>query len=440
MIKQQLKRIVALAATVGVLGASLLTNAQGNFPPPIPKDQKVKISFYSYNLSSAGIGKEATEQLMNEFMELNPNIEVEGVAVAVTELMTRNQADIVAGNPPDISQLGFGALDFMVNNWPLKALEDIVPPDELQAHFAGFIPKGPGMTQLNGKTWGLAYTFSTPVLFYNADLFRAAGLNPDQPPTTWEEAKVAAAAIVEKTDAEGLFIAGYGPTASDWVWQGLVRSNGGSVLSEDRKTLLFAEEPGVGVVRMWQDLAKNGLHPAFQSGDATTAFGGGMMGMYLQSSALQASLIKSAEGKFELRAAKMPAFGDKPTSPPNSGSALYIMAQDPLKQRAAWEFLKFVTSERGYTIITSKIGYLPLRPGIVDDPKYLKEWAEQNPLIRPNLEQLERLEPNIPFPGPDYAQIVGIMMKAVEEAIFSDGDPAPILKAAQEQAQALMPK
>jgi multiple sugar transport system substrate-binding protein len=141
-----------------------------------------------------------------------------------------------------------------------------------------------------------------------------------------------------------------------------------------------------------------------------------------------------------VRAATMPTFGDKPAKPTNSGSALFIMSKDPAKQRAAWELVKFMTSKRGYTVITSKIGYLPLRLDIVDDPQYLGEWTKQNPLVRPNLEQLSRLNQWVAFPGSNYRQISRIQVSAANEAVFGDGDIGKIMREAQERAQALMPR
>jgi len=135
----------------------------------------------------------------------------------------------------------------------------------------------------------------------------------------------------------------------------------------------------------------------------------------------------------------MPRFGDKPTRPNNSGSALTIHTTDPLKQRAAWELMKFLTSEHGYTVITSEIGYLPLRPAIVTDPAYLAGWIAEHPLVAPNLEQLDRLEPWDPMPGPNYRQIVKTMMDAVDMAVFGGADVQATLADAQANAQALMP-
>jgi multiple sugar transport system substrate-binding protein len=137
--------------------------------------------------------------------------------------------------------------------------------------------------------------------------------------------------------------------------------------------------------------------------------------------------------------APMPSFDEKPTAPTNSGSALFVFSKDPAKQRASYELLKFLTSKEAYTIITSKIGYLPLRLDIVDDPKYLGEWVKQNPNFRANLEQLSHLTPNIAFPGPNYRQVEKMMMDSVREAVFGSGDPKATLQAAEQDAQNLMP-
>lgn len=439
--------VLVFAATACSNGATPTATGQGtargaqSYAPPIPAGQQVSIVFESYNLASAGIGKDGTEQLIREFMEQHPNIRVEGRGPASTDILAKVQAQVVAGNPPDVAQLVFSDLDFIINDLKAKAIEDLVPPDEFKAYLGGehpLHPRGIQLAALNGKTYGTPYTFSTPTLFYNADLFRAAGLDPDKPPTTWAEAKQYALPIKERTGKAGLNINCLG--SYDWCYQALVRSNGGRVLAEDRGKAQFAEPAALEVARMWQDLVQSGAHPPLNSTDALAAFQGGNLGMMLYTSALQSTLIAASQGKWELRAAKMPGFAGKPAVPTNSGSALYILANDPLKQRAAWEFMKFVSSERGYTVITSKIGYLPLRPSIVNDDRYLKAWARENPLVQPNLEQLDALEPWVAFPGPNYARARDIMMKAVEEVVYTGADPAATLKAAQDRVDPLLPK
>lgn len=401
-------------------------------------DQPVTITFYNYNLATAGLGAEATQKLIDEFMEANPNVTVAGIGYSSAD-GSRIQADLAAGMPVDLVQTVFSDLDFSVTNFGARALEDIAPAEEIAAHLEGMHPNGTKLGVLNGKTYGLAYTFSTPILFYNADLFRAAGLDPDNPPQTWADVKSAALAIEEKTDAEGFTGGITGPGAVDWLFQGVVRSNNGEVISRDRTTLKFAEPEAVEAVTMLRDLYDAGVYENYDFAGAVDGMASGNLGMYLQTSALQGSLVAGAEGNYELRSSSMPRFGDKPTRPNNSGSALTIHTADPLKQRAAWELMKFLTSEHGYTIITSEIGYLPLRPAIVTDPDYLAGWVAEHPLVAPNLEQLDRLEPWDPMPGPNYRQIGKTMMDAVEMSVFGGADVAATLADAQANAQALMP-
>lgn len=424
-----------------LVAATALMTAAAQAQTAAPSiDKPVTITFYNYNLASAGMGADATKKLIAEFMAANPNVKVEGVAVPFPDMASRLQSDMAANRVPDVAQVVFDGLGFAADNLGAAALEDIISKQELGGHFSGMIPAGLKLGQLDGKTYALAYTFSTPVLFYNADLFRKAGLNPDQPPKTWSEVKAAAVAIHEKTGAQGFngALAGGGAAGFDWALQGFIRSNGGGALSDDRKTITFGEPASVQAISVLRDLHDAGVYENMPNDAMIETMKSGQMGMLLNTSAQQNSLIKGAAGKFELRAAQMPGFGDKPSTPTNSGSGLVIFSQDPIKQRAAWELMKFLTSKRGYTVITSEIGYLPLRADIVDDPQYLGGWVKEHPMVRPNLAQLERLQPWVAYPGQNYRQIAKILLDATESAVFGKGDVAKTMKAAQDQAQGLM--
>jgi len=424
----------------GAAAAGFVARAAQAALAPLAIDAPVTINFYNYNLATAGLGADATRKLLREFMEANPKIKVNGVGVPVTGFTARVQADIAARRQVDLVQLAFADLDFAVHSLGAKALEDMIPAEEMKTNFEGIAPNGLKLGMLEGKTYGLAYTFSTPVLFYNADLFRAAGLDPENPPKTWAAVKQAALAIKAKTGKGGLATGILGPSAFDWLFQGVVRSNGGETISRDRKRMTFAEPASVAAVLMLRDLNDSGALVNLETNAAMEAMGAGELGMYLQTSAVQGFIVAAAKGKYELRASTMPSFGDKPVRPNNSGSALFIFASDPVLQRAAWELMKFLTSKRGYTVITSEIGYLPLRTDIVNDPKYLGEWVKEHPLVQPNLQQLAILEPWESMPGPNYRQIVKTMMDAVELSVTGKVDVAATLLAAQQTTQGMLPK
>lgn len=422
---------------LALAGTSLAGPALGQQIPP-PSKAPVTISYYNYNLASAGIGAEGTREMIADFMATYPHIKVEGVPVAAGQIIARVQADLVAGRVPDVAQLIFSDLDFIVRNLGAKALTDIIPAEEWQEHTAGIVPAGLKLGAIGPKVYGLAYVFSTPVLFYNASLFRQAGLDPDKPPRNWAEVKDAALKIKAATGKNGVYPSIY--SEFDWLLQAILLSNGGRAISEDRTTLMFGEKESVEAIEIMRDLLKSGAHANIRSGEDGDAFMSGNLGMLLITSVYQRAFINAAKDKFDLRAAPMPSFGDKPAKPTNSGSALFILSKDPAKQRAAWELVKFMTSKKAFTIITSKIGYLPLRLDIVDDPAYLGNWVKENPLIRPNLEQLSRLNQWVAYPGNNYRQISRILVSATNEAVFGEGDVGKIMREAQSRAQALMPR
>jgi multiple sugar transport system substrate-binding protein len=421
---------------LGCLAAFLL-GACGGQKKAAGADGPVNISFYTYNYMNQQ--KAGVDQLITDFNAENPNITVEIIQTSATDSNSKIWADLAAGIIPDVIQITFDSLDYAVNNYGVQDLNRIVPKAHLDEHLAGFYPAALEVAKLDGHLYGLPYTFSTPVLFYNASIFEEAGLDPDNPPSTWAEVETAGLQIVKKTGKDG-FVFG-ATTAYDMFLQGLIRSNGGRALSEDRKTITFGETPSVEAVAMLQSMRQKGAHAAMNDLQGGEAFMAGNLGMMLTTAAYQVIMLAAAEaGGWELRTAKMPSFGNKPAVPTNSGSGLLICSKDPAKQLAAWRFIKHVTSDRGYTIITTMMGYPPLRPNVIADERYLKTWAEENPLVQPNLEQIEIVTPWQSYPGSNWQQIEGILMDALNKCIFTDADVRQTLQAAQRQAQSLMPR
>lgn len=450
------KTPVALALAV-VLGTSAcgLGSTASQEPttvaraPELRPDQQVSIVFESYNFGQAGAWTDTFNELIGKFGQEHPNIHVTAQKPQgnspnpATDTIPSIQAQLATGNPPDVAQLGFSDLDFAIHGLGAKPLDDLVGKDAVQANFNGakypYAPTARTLGDWDGKTYGVPFVFSTPVLYYNATLFQQAGLDPANPPKTWDEVQQASQAIKTRTGKDGTYIDCLTKIAKDWCFQSLVRSNGGRVLSTDRTSLTFADAPAVEVVKMAQNMVNTGSTPKLTQQQGYEAFARGEIGMILETSAIQATFTKGAKDKWDLRATTMPAFGGKPAVATNSGASLFVLSQDPAKQRAAWELIRFLTSEEAYVTIASKIGYLPLRTGLLDDPNGLQAWAAKNPLIKPNVEQLAHMEPWVSFPGNSYLQIRDGMMDAVEKAVYQGADPQTALTAARDAAKPLMP-
>lgn len=449
------RRLAVVGALVAALlaGCSMGGSSSGGPSAVVPElapDQKVSIVFESYNYGLAGAWTDTFNQLIADFGKKHPNITVKAqkpqgnspnpARDAVSSVLNQS----VAGSPPDVAQLGFGDFDFTINQLKAQPLSALFGRDAIEQHLAGGqYPYANAVRSLGDSgdaTYGIPFVMSTPVLYYNASLFRAAGLDPNRPPTTWDEAAAFATAIANKTGKGGVYIDCLTKSATDWCYQSLVRSAGGAVINDDRTSLSFADPAGIDVTRMAQKMVKSGATPVYTQQQGYEAFTRGDMGMILESSSLQATFIKGAANKWDLRAAKLPAFAGRAPVPTNSGVALYAFAKDPAKQRAAWELIKYLTGNEAFTTIAKGIGYLPLRTGLVDDPAYLAGWARANrALLAPNLEQLVAIKPWVSMPGNSYKQIQTNLMAAVESVVYQGADPRSALTAAQDRSSTLMP-
>ncbi|WP_433606379.1 ABC transporter substrate-binding protein [Prescottella agglutinans] len=443
--------LLSLATALTVAGCATGTAASSSssdgLVPELDPNQKVEITFESYNLTQAGPWTDTINGLIVDFETEHPNIDVkaqppQGTSAAGSGTASSVQTQLLAGNPPDVAQLTFDTLDFAVNELGAQSLDSLVGKDAVQEHLGGSHPYHPRAATLGdweGETYGMPYVFSTPVLFYNASAFQKAGLPADADLSTWPAVAEAAKKITATTGKPSLTIS-CAVKGGNWCMQGLFRSAGGNVLSEDRSTVEFASTESVSAVQMLRDLYDQGVLANQDAAGQMESFMKGDSAIQLQSSAVQGMLLGASKAAgWELRAAAMPAFEGREAVPTNSGSALFVFAQDPAKQRASWELIKFLTSDHAYTQISSKIGYLPLRTSLTTDPAALKSWADGNPLLAPNLGQLDRLEPWVSYPGNSYVQIDSILATAIEESVFYGKDPAATMSAAQERAQALLP-
>jgi len=402
-------------------------------------DGTTTISFESYNYGTPDLGGQGTQQLIDEFEKAHPDIKIKPKGDSSADIYPTIQAEAAAGNAPDVAQIGWSKETAAVSNLPVVPIQDIAPSKDFTATTAGILPQALAAGQVNKKLVAMPYTISTPTLFYNATLFRKAGLDPAKPPTTWAAVKTAALAIHQKTKAQGFYIAIANAAKSDFLTQSLINSNGGSLLSADGKPQLDSPA-AVDALSTMQDLTKSGAQPNIADNDAVSLFQSGKLGMYVTSTALLAGFDKAAKGSFELQTAGLPAFGSQPAKPTYSGSGLFVLSKDKKRQAAAWQFIKFLTSERGFTIIAEKIGYLPLRPATITDPKYLAGYLKQNPQLKPAIQQLNHVTPYQSLSGPQSDQARQILQdNAVSPIVFNGASPQSTCASVNKRIASMLP-
>lgn len=418
-----MKRLVALLKVLAVIalgGGSLA--------------QSVTIQYWHINTESFGLP--AVRELIAEFQKRNPTIRVEERfhQNAYTGLLQNLQAALAAGNPPDVAQIGYLYTNYVAENFPF------VPLTDLQDKFGGDLSRFPAnvmaLGQVGGVRVGMPYSLSNIVTYYNADLFRRAGLNPDQPPQTWAEWRAAARQLKERTGKPIYILL----LDDNWSLEALIASNGGSLLTCQNGSAApgFASREGVVALQFWADLVKEGLALNTLGNQGEQAFLAGEAAAYMTTIAKRAGLQAGAQGKFELRGTRFPSFGSKPTRLPAGGNVLVVFAKDPAKQKAAWKFIRFLTSEDGFTIWTKGTGYVPLLDKLADDPRYLKDFIAQNPIQRVGIQQLPNTYRWTSFPGPNGLAASQALFKATQRALGGQASAQTALSEAAREVSRLL--
>ncbi|GAB3618159.1 ABC transporter substrate-binding protein [Okibacterium endophyticum] len=411
-----IRPLAVLAATAALVGLTACST-----PAASNDSEQVTITFSSYNYGTQGAAGEGTQALLDRFAELHPEITVVPEAVPTADVLTKAKAAVAAGDAPDVVQLGYSKLAEGFETLPVQSLEQIAG-DEWSDHVEG-IATGPVQAgEWDGAVRALPYTVSVPAVFYNADIFREAGLDPEDPPESIDEIREAAEAIVD-VGHQGVYIGIVDSGKSDYLTQSVLASAGASTVDDDG-TVVVDSAAAVEAIEQVQALTNDGLQPAVAVEDALGAFSSGDLGMFVVSTAVLGNLQAAAEGVFDLRATGFPRFGDEEARPTHSGAGLIVLSDDPAKQAAAWELVKFLTSAEGYTMITTEIGYLPLRADIVDDPAYLADYFAENTLLQPSLAQLQTMAPYRSFPGENANQATVLLQDAAVAPIVLRGADA----------------
>lgn len=445
-----LAAVLVAAAACSTSGSSGSTGQQaqssGGSASSAASNAPVNLTLESYMPTFGPVGVATLNGLVSGFEAANPNVHVKVVADfsgATSSLSANYQREAAAGTLPDVGQVVFDALRFAVQSLGAQDLDKVEGTSAVQSLFGGAYPYAAPVTKLadvGSETYGIPWTLSTPVLFYNPVLFKQAGLDPAKPPTTWAEVGTDAAAIKAKTGAAGINVGCFGvaQATNDWCLQAILASNGGSVLSQDGASTTFDSPQNVAAVTTLRGLAAQGAMVDMTGAQMTQEFAAGKLAMAVNTSALQGGLLTAIGSKFTLEDGPLPGFAGHPVTPTNSGSALMMFTKDPAKQQAAWKLIQWLTSPQSETTITEKVGYPPLRPSLATAPAYLKPFADAHPLLAVNVAQLQRLTPWQSYPGPNFLQVEQLLIDTVSKAVFQGGNAAQALQAAQSQAAGLV--
>ncbi|KAF1029789.1 MAG: sn-glycerol-3-phosphate-binding periplasmic protein UgpB [Burkholderia plantarii] len=223
----------------------------------------------------------------------------------------------------------------------------------------------------SGHLVSMPFNSSTPVLYYNKDMFRKAGLDPNQPPKTWAEVRADAAKLRQSGAACG-FTTGW----QGWIqlenysaWHGLPFASRNNGFDGTDAVLEFNKPQQVAHIRFLQEMAKDGTFTyAGRKDEATGKFYSGDCGIMTTSSGALATIQKYA--KFDYGTGMLPYDADVKGAPQNAiigGASLWVLAgKDPATYKGVAAFLKYLSSPAVAAKWHQDTGYLPVTTAAYD--------------------------------------------------------------------------
>jgi len=383
--------------------------------------------------SQTGIYSQTLLDIVKEFNELHKGeIVVEPVyAGSYTNTMQKLLAAMVGGDLPTIAQIEQSRVGQFIESGAIQCLEDFIAKDpDFQKQLSDFFPRLLESCKYYGKLYGLPLNTSTPLLYYNKDLFRKAGLDPNKPPKTWSELYEYA----KKISALGDDIYGYRVDAADWLIEAYIWQFGGEIISEDGKKILVDNPGTLEAWKFFQKMVREKV-AVFSGGKAGNALDlSGKIGMVVRSTGSLGYLKRNV--KWDLGATLMPY--EKRAVVPIGGGNLYIFASRPEKEKkAAWEFLKFVVSPKNTLKWALATGYMAARISAYESPE-LQKLIKEDPRVGLTYIQLKERARRRPWFGP-YREVLSVISNGWQKVLTDPTvNPAEVIKEVQEKAQKIL--
>lgn len=320
---------------------------------------------------------------------------------------------LALGQPPDLAQV--------YENWTPQLLEigALAPldgffegPDGLTAgDQQDFVTVFRQANLFQGRLVTLPFNKSIYVLYYNRPLFEKLGLSP---PQSYQALGETARIIHAKTGLPGLVAE---PTV-DLFGHYLV-AHGGSFVVDNRA--VFGGPLGEQGMSFWARLASE--HSSVFAPDASERFGRGQAGMYIETTSKLASLERHLPG---LGVAPLPRGSASAVQAAGTNLAIFARAT-PAAQKAAWGFVRWVTSPEITSRWATETGYLPVRLSAIQSADY-KAFLKQHPNYAVGLSELSNavVQPRTPA----WESIRGILDDALTLSVSGKLPPGEAVQRA----------
>ena len=354
------------------------------------------------------------EKILKDFKKTYPNIDVKFRATYESYEDGTNTIlrESVSGNLPDITMQGLNRQAILVEKGIARSLEPFI---KKEANFEkdGYHQAMLDLGTFENEVYGLPFSVSLPVGYYNMDMMKKAGIT--ELPKTWTQV-IQACQKLRSAGIKNPVFWGWNITGN-WFVQALLWSQDTPIIKNGKVN--FDQQEGLVALNTMKDIFRGCSMKNLEWKAALASFSAGEIAMmFWSTSALGA--VERAKGNFELKTNEFPGINGKPIGLPAGGNSAMLVSssKDPKRLDAAWKWLKFVTSGIGAAAVAETTGYMP--PNKAANEILLSDFYRRNPNKQTAVRQLPLLRDWIAYPGDNGLAVTQVIYDGIEGIVVGD--------------------
>ncbi len=351
-----LKPLVRLAAGLGAAAAVTAASA-------------VELSFY-YPVAVGGPVTKIIDGMAAAFEKDHPGIKIKPVySGSYQDTITKVLTATKAGEAPHVSVILSTDMYTLIDEDAIVPFDEMVKTDADRAWMGSFYPGFMKNSQTGGKTWGIPFQRSTIVMYWNKELFREAGLDPQRPPQTWAEFVDMGKKLTRRDAAGNVSTWGVQVPSSGfpyWLFQAFTTQNGVELMNPEGTQTRFDHPAVVEALQYWVDLSrKHQVHPpgVVEWGTTPRDFFERKAAIIWTTTGNLTNIRNNA--KFDFGVAMLPQGKQRGT--PTGGGNFYVAKRTtPAEREAAMKFVRWMTTPERAAEWAIATGYVAVSPAAWD--------------------------------------------------------------------------
>lgn len=415
---RRISRAKFLAISGGTIAAASLAGCSGESGASqpgggnVPREFEDRLRIVLWSAFADELG-DSLQSIVDDFNDSQSEIFVDNQFQGTYEETAQKLSNALAAREvPDIAILSEVTWSRFYFNESLQQLDDYFgngfsPQDYVEP----FIREG----TRDGGTFWVPFARSTPLFYYNRDMFERAGL-PDRGPKTWSELQEWGRELTRLDGNPGAHVFADAENYAAWTFQGNVWQWNGSY--SDEKLNITVDEPEAIEAGDWLYRFVNEEKLGYMTDDTTLEFVNGQAATTLGSTGSVGGILESAD--FEVGTAFLPE--EKSFGCPTGGSGLGIMSSAPDERKeAAFEFIRFASRVKNTSYWAKQTGYMPVTNAALESEE-MQSYFRENPEFKVAVDQLPLTEPQDSARSilPNGDQTIGTAL----ERIMSEGTRA----------------